>query len=212
MNFELPKIYPITDRTIAGLPHAVQVERFIRGGARFIQLREKTAPAGEFCGEALAALRVARRRPDVRIIINDRADIALVADAAGVHLGQEDLPPAAARQILGKRAIIGFSTHDVRQAVAAARLPIDYLAIGPVFPTRTKTDPDPTIGLAGVREVAAAVAGRLPLVAIGGIDRENFRDVLAAGADSVAMISRLLAEPDRIGERFREFDRLAKQL
>lgn len=212
MNFKLPKIYPITDRTIAGLPHAAQVERFIRGGARFIQLREKTAPAGEFCGEALAALRVARGRPDVRIVINDRVDIALVAGAAGVHLGQEDLPPAAARQILGKQAIIGFSTHDVRQAVEAARLPIDYLAIGPVFPTRTKADPDPAIGLAGVREVSAAVGGRYPLVAIGGIDRENFRDVLAAGADSVAMISRLLVEPDRISERFREFDRLAKQL
>jgi thiamine-phosphate pyrophosphorylase len=109
-------------------------------------------------------------------------------------LGQDDLPPEAARRLLGEHAIIGYSTHSVDQAVAAAKLPIDYLAIGPIFATETKENPWPVVGLDGLRTVRAAT-GKIPLVAIGGITPANAPDVIAAGADSVAMISGLLTDP-----------------
>lgn len=174
-----------------------------RGGARVIQLREKHLDAGEFFAEAEAASRVAREH-GVRLIINDRVDIALALGADGVHLGQDDLPPAAARSILGERAVIGFSTHNIEQAREAAALPIDYLAIGPIFPTKSKDNPDPTVGLDGLRRVRDAVP-RLPLVAIGGITLENSADTLAAGADSVAVIGALLADPAQIEARVRSW-------
>src|SRR5687768_5154472 len=134
----LPKIYPITDTRISGgLTHAEQVTRLRAGGARLIQLREKHLSPREFYHEAEAALAVARER-NTRLIINDRADIALALGADGVHLGQDDLSPSAARRLLGPRFIIGYSTHSVAQAVEAARLPVDYVAVGPIFETGTK--------------------------------------------------------------------------
>ena len=117
------------------------------------------------------------RANDVKIIINDRVDIALALKADGVHLGQDDLPPAEARKILGEKAIIGFSTHNFEQALQAVKLPINYLAIGPVFATQTKENPDKTIGLESVEKVREAI-GDFPLVAIGGISQENFYEVL----------------------------------
>jgi thiamine-phosphate pyrophosphorylase len=189
MRFRLPPIYPITDTQISGLSHAEQVALFAESGATLVQLREKRAPALKFYEEAKAGLAVAVER-GVQLIINDRLDIALAVGAAGVHLGQDDLPPEAARRLLGDEAIIGYSTHSVVQAVAAARLPIDYLAVGPIFSTSTKENPDPVVGLKGLRAVKAAI-GNLPLVAIGGITRENTAAVLQAGADSAAMISGL---------------------
>ncbi|MFL6282273.1 MAG: thiamine phosphate synthase, partial [Pyrinomonadaceae bacterium] len=134
MSFELPKLYPITDRRLSGLSHAEQVARLIDGGATFIQLREKHLSPREFYVEAEEALRVARAR-GVKLIINDRADIALALGADGVHLGQDDMPPEAARSLLGGGAVVGFSTHGVEQAIAAARLPVDYIAVGPIFKT-----------------------------------------------------------------------------
>lgn len=172
------------------------------GGATFVQLREKHLAPREFYREAEEALLVARSR-GVRLIINDRVDIALALSADGVHLGQHDLPPAAARELLGERALIGFSTHSVEQAREAARLPVDYLAIGPIFPTTSKENPDPVVGLDGLRRVRQAV-GPVPLVAIGGIRLEHVRDVLRAGADSVALISLLLSEPSEIKSRMRD--------
>ena len=172
------------------------------GGATFLQLREKHLSPREFYREAEAALRVARSA-GVRLIINDRVDIALALLTAGVHLGQSDLPPAAARELLGDEAIIGFSTHSVEQASVAARLPIDYLAIGPIFTTSSKENPDPVVGLDGLRR-AREMTGDIPLVAIGGIRFENIEEVLAAGADSVACINLLLAEPAEIERRTRE--------
>ena len=136
----LPKLYPITDRRLSGLSHAEQVARLADGGATFIQIREKHLSAREFYREAEEALRVARER-GVKLIVNDRADIALALGADGVHLGQDDMPPEAARALLGDDAIIGFSTHNVAQAVEAARLPVDYVAIGPVFATSSKSKP-----------------------------------------------------------------------
>lgn len=205
MPFELPKLYPITDRRLSGLSHAEQVARLCEGGARLVQLREKHLSPREFYIEAEEALKVARAR-GMKLIVNDRADIALALGADGVHLGQDDMPPEAARALLGEGAFIGCSTHSVEQAVAAARLPVDYVAIGPVFATSSKENPDPSVGLEGVARVRAAV-GRLPLVAIGGITPENARPVLDAGADSVAVIGALLIhnDPARIARRTRDF-------
>ena len=135
------------------------------------------------------ALSVARER-GVRLIVNDRADVALALGADGVHLGQDDLPPEAARRLLGDDAIIGCSTHSVAQARRAARLPVDYVAIGPIFQTSSKENPDPVVGLDGLRRVRAEVGAAVRLVAIGGITRHNIADTLRAGADSAALSAR----------------------
>jgi thiamine-phosphate pyrophosphorylase len=205
MSFELPKLYPITDRGLSGLSHAEQVARLCEGGARVVQLREKHLGPREFFDEAEEALRAARAR-GAKLIINDRADIALALGADGVHLGQDDMPPEAARALLGESAIIGFSTHGLEQAAAAATLPVDYVAIGPVFATSSKENPDPLVGLEGVARVRGALGG-VPLVAIGGINAENAPSVLCAGADSVAVIGALLAaaDPAEITRRMRDF-------
>lgn len=203
MNFELPTIYPITDARISGISHAAQVNELVAGGARLIQLREKNSPSGDFYYSALEAMRAARDA-GVQIIINDRVDVALGIGADGVHLGQNDLSPDSARKILGDEAIIGFSTHTLEQARRALSLPVDYIAIGPIFETRTKENPDKTVGLAGLRRVCDAI-GDFPLVAIGGITIHNVDSVFEAGADSVAIIGALLSEPTAIADRMREF-------
>jgi len=199
----LPKIYPITDRQITNLTHAEQVKRLIEGGAEIIQLREKSGAPKDFYEAAKEALKIARQQ-NVKIIINDRVDIALALKADGVHLGQTDLPPEYARKILGEKAIIGFSTHNLKQAVEALKLPIDYLAIGPVFSTKTKENPENTVGIEGVKNVREAV-GDFPIVAIGGITSENYHEVLQSGANSVAVISDLLSDPNKISEKLRAF-------
>jgi thiamine-phosphate pyrophosphorylase len=205
MKIELPKLYPITDRRLSGLSHAEQVARLCEGGARLIQLREKYLSPKEFYREAEEALRVARAC-GARLVINDRADMALALGADGVHLGQDDLPPSAARALLGEDAIIGFSTHGVGQALEAARLPVDYVAIGPVFATTSKENPDPVVGLEGVRGVREGLPASLAVVAIGGITHERAGAVVRAGADSVAVIGALLTPgaPERITARTRE--------
>jgi thiamine-phosphate pyrophosphorylase len=201
MSIKLPRLYPITDARLSGLPHAEQVARLSAGGATFIQLREKHLSPRDFYNAAEQALAVARER-GVSLIINDRADIALALGADGVHLGQDDLPPMAARELLGEKAIIGFSTHNVEQAKEAARLPVDYIAIGPIFHTSSKENPDAAIGLEGLRRVRQAV-GSVSLVAIGGITLGTAPRVLAAGADAVAVISLLLKEPSKIEQQVR---------
>ena len=203
MNLKLPKIYPITDTRIAKLSHAEQVKKLIEGGAKFIQLREKYASSEDFYTQAEETLVIARKQ-NVKIIINDRVDIAFALKADGVHLGQDDLPPEEARNILGENAIIGFSTHSVSQAIEAVRLPIDYLAIGPVFATDTKENPDEVVGLEGVKEISQAI-GDFPLVAIGGINLSNFRQVLSSGAKSIAVISGILSNGEMIAETLQEF-------
>jgi thiamine-phosphate pyrophosphorylase len=194
-------VYALTDVELSGFSHAEQVELLNLGGATFIQLREKEMPALEFYQEARAAVAVAQAN-GVELIINDRVDVALAVGADGVHLGQDDLPPDAARKLLGPDAIVGYSTHNIDQALEAVKLPIDYLAIGPIFPTKTKSDTAPVLGLEGLRAVRRAI-GDFPLVAIGGITLFNARDAIEAGADSVAVISALLSEPDRIPEMTR---------
>ena len=187
---QLPRVYPLTDVQLSGLSHAEQVRLLSLGGASLIQLREKRMPALEFYEQAKAA-----KQSVVQLIINDRVDIALAAGASGVHLGQDDMPPEAARKLLGPQAIIGYSTHNVDQAISAAKLPIDYLAIGPIFSTTTKSDTAPVLGLEGLRAVRSAI-GEFPLVAIGGITLANARSVIDAGADSVAVISAVLSAAD----------------
>lgn len=199
MNLVLPKIYPITDVSLAGISHGEQVGRLIAGGATFIQLREKHASPRDFFEAAKPAIEIARKN-NVMIIINDRVDIARALGADGVHLGQDDLPPNAAREVLGPDAIIGFSTHSVEQAIDAAGLRIDYIAIGPIFETKTKENPDPIVGLDGLAEVKKNI-GNIPLVAIGGIDLDNVLDVLAAGADSIALVSAIIGDPALISAK-----------
>jgi thiamine-phosphate pyrophosphorylase len=198
----LPRIYPITDVRISGISHAEQVKRLIAGGASLIQLREKHANPLEFYEAAAEAIKVARPL-GVKIIINDRVDIALALKADGVHLGQDDMPPDAARSILGKDSIIGFSTHSIEQVHSALKSAVDYIAFGPVFLTQTKDDPDDVVGLDGLHEVRKIVTD-LPLVAIGGINEKNVRSVIEAGADSAAMIGSIVSEHARIESRMRD--------
>lgn len=195
-NWRLPPIYPITDTRLSGLSHAGQVEQLIAGGATLVQLREKHASPREFYEDAEKALTIARAH-NVKIIINDRVDIALTLGADGVHLGQDDLPPREARKILGDDAIIGFSTHNLKQALEAAKLPVDYIAFGPVYDTQTKENPDATVGLDALRSVLEVV-NDFPLVAIGGINSGNLEQVLKSGADSAAIISDLFTPPGNI--------------
>jgi thiamine-phosphate pyrophosphorylase len=164
---------------------------FLDGGATFIQLRAKQLGSSAFLDLTDATVQLARPY-EAQIIVNDRADIARLSGAAGVHVGQDDLPATAARQLLGDEAVVGLSTHTVAQIEAAIRERISYFAVGPVFGTRSK---DTGYDAVGLEFVAAAVrlAGRLPVVAIGGITLENARSVIEAGATSVAVISDLLA-------------------
>jgi thiamine-phosphate pyrophosphorylase len=201
-SFRLPRVYPITDTQISGLSHAEQVALFADGGATLVQLRDKHATAAEFYEQAKAALAVANPR-GVQLIINDRVDVALALPGTGVHLGQDDLPPEAARRLLGDDAIIGCSTHSLTQIQEAATLPVDYLAFGPIFRTSTKENPDPVVGL-GTLKLAREALGEKPLVGIGGISLANAPEVIAAGADSVALIRALLSDPASIPETLRQ--------
>ena len=201
MSFHLPGLYPITDTLISGLSHAEQVERFAAGGATLVQLREKRASPREFYEAASQAISLARRL-GVQIVINDRVDIAIAVKADGVHLGQDDLPPDRTRLLLGEDRIVGYSTHTLKQALAATVGHVDYIAIGPVFQTRTKDRPDEVVGLETVSEVKRQITK--PLVAIGGITLESAPLVLDAGADSVAVISDLFSSGD-VAERTRRF-------
>ena len=207
MRLTLPKIYPITDRQLSGLSHAEQVQRLINGGATFIQLREKHLPPIDFLRDAEAASKVAGDNR-VTLIINDRVDIAMAINAGGVHLGQDDMPVEAARRLVQADTLIGFSTHTQQQMETAVRLPIDYVAFGPVFTTSTKQDHDPAVGLEQLRAVRN-IAADLPLVAIGGITAANVQAVLAAGADSVAVIASVIGERSRIERNMRRMLELA---
>jgi len=199
----LPPLYAIVDGgsfARAKNPRAAMVKfarALVEGGVRLIQYRNKTGGAREMLEQARAIRKAVGGR--ARLVMNDRADLCLAAGFDGVHVGQEDLSPAAARKIIGKRRVLGVSTHNVRQVREAERSSADYIAIGPVFATRSKARPDPVVGLAGVR--AARRATRKTLVAIGGITRANCRAVVGAGADGVAVLSGLLRSPRQSAER-----------
>jgi thiamine-phosphate diphosphorylase len=169
---------------------------YLDGGARFLQIRAKEASSAWLL-ETASAIVTRARDAGAMVIVNDRADIARLSGADGVHLGQDDLSPSAARIILGDHAVIGVSTHTAEQVDASRREPVSYLAIGPVFTTSTKPTSYSGIGLARVGDAAAvARADARPLVAIGGITLETAADVIRAGAASVAVISDLLSTGD----------------
>ena len=195
MSLTLPRLYAILDidRTLArGLTPLELVALWLGAGVRLIQLRAKTLSFGPML--ELAEAVVARaREAGALAIVNDRVDVARLADADGVHLGQDDLSPSDARQMLGRDRLIGFSTHDLGQVEAALSMPVDYLAIGPVFATDSKARPDPVVGVGGVR-TALERAGEIPVVAIGGITLARAPEVLACGAASIAVIADLLTD------------------
>ncbi|MBA3546874.1 MAG: thiamine phosphate synthase [Nannocystis sp.] len=187
-------LYAILDTALAlarGYEPVDLARRFFDGGAKLLQLRAKDVPAGQVLDWSLAIAEHAARAGAV-FIVNDRADVALMTGADGVHAGQEDLPAAAVRRLAPPPFLIGLSTHTPAQIAAAAREPVDYLAIGPVFGTATKETGYAAVGLDLVGEASRNAAG-LPAVAIGGITLENAPSVVAVGASSVAVISDLLA-------------------
>jgi len=192
---QISKLYAITDRQWSNCTHEEIVRMMLDGGASFIQLRDKEAIGRELLEQAMACLRLTRRA-GATLIINDRVDVALTAGADGVHLGQGDLSVAEAREILGGDKIIGVSTHSIDQFRAALETSADYIAVGPVYPTMTKENPDPVVGLELIRE-ARTLTDR-PLVAIGGINHERAPEVIAAGADCVAVISALYPLPEKV--------------
>ena len=194
---DLPRLYAILDAEFTAARSVDPldlVDTWISSGVRLVQVRAKTLDAGAFLD---LARQVARRMAAAggRSIVNDRADLARMAGADGVHVGQDDLAPADVRAILGPGGMVGLSTHTDEQLERGLTLSIDYIAIGPVFATRTKgATADLPVGLAGVTRAAArARDAGVPLVAIGGIGLSTARDVLSAGATSVAVISDLLA-------------------
>jgi thiamine-phosphate pyrophosphorylase len=192
----LESLYPVLDvdaAAAAGWRPLDLADAFLAGGATFIQLRAKTLAGGALLDLA-AALTEKASAAGARLIVNDRADVARLAGASGVHVGQTDLPPAAARSIVGPGAVVGVSTHGLDQIDRALLEPVTYVAVGPVFATTTKATGCEALGLEGVRAAAERTrrAG-MPLVAIGGITLDRARPVLEAGAASVAVIADLLA-------------------
>ena len=187
-------LYLVTDRSLSkGRSTREIVEAAVAGGVTCVQLREKTCGTREFLNEALA-LRPLLRSRNIPLIINDRLDIALAAEAEGVHLGQSDMPIAMARKIGGDRLIIGISAESVDDALRAEQEGADYIGISPVFSTPTKTDTAPPLGLEGVRQIRALV--NIPLVGIGGINMDNGEAVIKAGADGIAVVSAIVSAAD----------------
>jgi thiamine-phosphate pyrophosphorylase len=190
----LPAFYPIVDRLEAA-------EAVLNAGARIVQFRYKQFFSREIFDQARRIADICRASGAL-FVINDRADMAMLLDAA-VHLGQDDLPPADARRILPPGRVIGFSTHNEAQLRAADREPVDYLAIGPIFATGSKLNPDPIVGVEELRRLRHLTSK--PLVAIGGITRQNAASVFDAGADSVAIIGDLSCEPSALPARAEEW-------
>jgi len=208
----LPRLYPILDTeslAARGISVETAAAAFLEGGAGILQIRHKGHWSRDFFE---AAKRVARlcRESGADLVVNDRADFALLLEA-GLHVGQDDLPPRDARRLMGPDFVIGFSSHNPTQLCAAGGEPVDYVALGPVFRTASKRNPDPVVGVEEVMRCRALLDK--PLVAIGGITRENALDVLHAGADSVAVIAGLLPEarsPASLRQRMEEWQQLVK--
>ena len=196
----LPRLYAILDTACFPNSEALfsAAEELAASGVTLLQYRNKSGNAREMLEQA----RELKRRVDasVKLIMNDRSDLCLAAGFDGVHVGQEDLSPEGARKVIGELLWLGVSTHNPGQINEADKTSANYVAIGPVFATASKANPDPVVGLEGVRKVRGLT--RKPLVAIGGINRANCRSVIEAGADSVAVISDLMREPRKSAEDF----------
>ena len=189
----LPRLYVILDAALLTVPETEFAEKLAAAGVRLIQYRNKRASALELfeSSKRLSALLIPQ---GVTFVVNDRSDVALAAEASGVHVGQEDLKVEAARSVIGAGKLLGLSTHNLQQFKDAAATSADYIAVGPVFSTSTKTNPDPVVGIELIREVRSLTDK--PIVAIGGITLERAAEVMRAGADSVAVISDILLAPD----------------
>ena len=201
----VPRLYPIVDAACFATTEDLIsfADQLVASGCTLLQYRNKTGNARVMLEQARELRRQSQARapaPHLRLIMNDRADLCLVAEFDGVHVGQDDLSPESVRSIIGADRWLGVSTHNPEQLREADRTSADYLAIGPVFSTSSKERPDPLVGLEGVRR--ARQLTRKPLVAIGGITRVNAASVIEAGADSVAVISDLLREPRKSAEEF----------
>jgi thiamine-phosphate pyrophosphorylase len=187
-------LYLVTDRGLARGRSTLEIVRAaVYGGATVVQLREKDCSTREFVEQALIIKEFLKTR-GVPMIINDRVDVAQAANADGVHLGQTDMPLEMAKGILGDSMIIGISAESLQDAIEAEKGGADYLGISPIYATPTKTDTAPPLGLEGLREIHKAV--RLPLVGIGGLNKDNSADVIRNGADGVAVVSAIVAADD----------------
>jgi thiamine-phosphate pyrophosphorylase len=191
-----PPLYAIVDPSLARIPPVLIAEKLADAGVRLIQLRDKKCGAGELLAKTRQLVAAVAHR-GVKIIVNDRPDVAAIAGAGGVHVGQEDLPVEGARRICGVQRWVGLSTHNIEQLREAIGTSADYIAVGPIFPSSTKENPDPVVGVEFVR-VARKMTDK-PLVAIGGITLATAVDVWEAGADSVAVISDLMSAIDPAG-------------
>ena len=202
----LPPLYPIIDLDCFAEPKEAErttcilayAQELASAGVTLMQYRAKNASSREMLSQARELRRIVG--PNVKLIMNDRADLCIAAGFDGVHVGQDDLAPEDVRAIIGPNRILGVSTHNPEQLRKAATTSADYVAIGPIFQTASKQNPDPVVGLDGLR--AARELTSKPLVAIGGITRANCREVIAAGADSVAVIGDLLSAPAASAEEF----------
>jgi thiamine-phosphate pyrophosphorylase len=212
MALKLPRVYPLVDTemfTNRGIGVEMAAAAFLDGGAGILQFRHKGHWSREVYAVAEGVARLCREA-GAQFVINDRADFAMLL-GAGLHVGQDDLAPRDARRLIGPEAIIGFSTHNAEQLCAAGGEPVDYVALGPIFGTASKRNPDPVVGVEELRRCRALV--EKPLVAIGGITMENAAAVLRAGADSLAILSGLLPESvsaRRLREHMEEWQRVAR--
>jgi thiamine-phosphate pyrophosphorylase len=194
------RIYAILDASCFSSPQLLfdAADDLASARLRVVQYRNKAADARTMLSQARELK--SRIGPRAKLIMNDRADLCLAADFDGVHIGQDDLSPETVRRIIGPDRLLGISTHNSEQVAEADGISADYIAIGPIFATGSKANPDPLVGLAGVR--SARELTRKPLVAIGGITRQNCSSVIQAGADSIAVISDLVRDPRKSAEEF----------
>ena len=201
MRLVLPRLYMILDAALSTVPDAECAQKLAAAGVRLLQYRNKSASSCALF-EASKKLSLFLVPHGISFLVNDRADVAFLSGATGVHVGQEDLGVEEARSVLGTNKLVGVSTHNLKQFQRAAATSADYIAVGPVFSTSTKTRPDPVIGTDFIRKVRPLTDK--PIVAIGGVTLGRVAEVIQAGADSVAVISDILLAPDP-GQRARQY-------
>jgi thiamine-phosphate pyrophosphorylase len=197
----LPRLYVILDAALLTVPETECAQKLADAGVRLLQYRNKRASARELfeSSKRLSSLLIPR---GVTFVVNDRADVASAAEASGVHVGQEDLEAEAARAVVGTSKLLGVSTHNLEQFRRAAASSADYIAVGPIFATSTKSNPDPVVGMDFVRKVRLLTDK--PIVAIGGITLERAPEIIESGADSVAVIGDILGAHEP-GMRARQY-------
>lgn len=207
----IPRLYPILDTKLferRQFPLLEAARIFLESGIHLLQWRCKSTIGRDELDQVDKLVALCQRH-SANLIVNDRADVAIMSGAQGVHVGQDDLPPPMVRQLMGPRVLLGYSTHNHEQFFEGTRLPVDYLAFGPIFGTTNKANPDPSVGLEKLKLCAGLT--NLPIVAIGGITRANALQVLSEGASSVAVIGDLVPDPcdaDSLRQRLHSWMRI----